>query len=147
LVPTDVKVKGSYLPTGRHSTSSASLNMVKHGVMTAATTSGTNGTDTLSTSVIVEDAGKGSGHDDDEVGWVVSTDEGWRVNQSNDRTYILGPADNQDPGGNIDKESGTIWPIDNMTAHHHTLLIVQSDLGDEEDDGSSMFRFVSDIYF
>ena len=33
--------------------------------MSATTTSGTKGTDTLSTSVIVEDAGEGSGHVDD----------------------------------------------------------------------------------
>jgi len=60
----------------------------------------------------------------------VSTGEGWGVDRSNGRSYILGPADNQDPGGNIDKESGTIWPINNKTAHHHILLIVQSDLDD-----------------
>ena len=62
------------------------------------------------------------------IGWMVSSGEGWRVDRSNGRSYILGPVVNQDPGGNIDKESGTIWPIDNTTAHHHTLLIVQSDL-------------------
>jgi len=73
---------------------------------------------------------------------MVSTSEGWGVNRSNGRGYILGSADNQDPGGNIDKKSGTIWPIDNTTAHHHILLIVQSDLGDEEDNGSSLSRFV-----
>ena len=77
---------------------------------------------------------------------MVSTGEGWGVNRSNGRGYILGSAVNQDPGGNIDKESGTIWPIDNTTAHHHTLLIVQSDLGDQEDNGSSLSRFVSDSY-
>jgi len=83
---------------------------------------------------------------------MVSTGEGWGVNRSNGRGYILGSAVNQDPGGNIDKKSGTIWPIDkksgmiwpidNMTAHHHTLLIVQSDLGDYEDNRSSLSRFV-----
>ena len=78
---------------------------------------------------------------------MVSTGEGWGVNRSNGRGYILGSADNQDPGGNIDKESGTIWPINNTTAHHHTLLIVQSDLGDEEDNGSSLSRLSCDIYF
>ena len=78
---------------------------------------------------------------------MVSTGEGWGVDRSNGRSYILGSAVNQDPGGNIDKESGTIWPIDNTTAHHHTFLIVQSDLDDYEDNGSSLSRFVSDIYF
>ena len=63
----------------------------------------------------------------------VSTGEGWGVNRSNGRSYILGPAVYQDPSGNIDKESGTIWPIDNTTAHHHTFLIVQSDLDDPRD--------------
>jgi len=61
---------------------------------------------------------------------MVSTSEGWGVDRSNGRSYILGPAVHQDLGGNIDKESGTIWPIDNTTAHHHILLIVQSDLDD-----------------
>jgi len=61
---------------------------------------------------------------------MVSSGEGWGADRANGRSYILGPAVNQDPGGNIDKESGTIWPIDNTTAHHHTLLIVQSDLDD-----------------
>jgi len=65
----------------------------------------------------------------------VSTGEGWGANRSNGRSYTLGPAVNQDPGGNIDKKSGTIWPIDNMTAHHHILLIVQSDLDDLRDSG------------
>jgi len=63
----------------------------------------------------------------------VNSDEGWGANRSNGRSYILRPAPNQDPGGNIDKESGTIWPIDNTTAHHHILLIVQSDLDDLRD--------------
>jgi len=40
--------------------------MVKHGTMTATTSSGTNGMDTLNTSLIVEDTGEGVGHDDDE---------------------------------------------------------------------------------
>ena len=62
LVSIYVKVEGSYLPADRRSTSSSALNIVKQGVMTATTTSGTKGTDTLSTSVIVEDAGEGSGH-------------------------------------------------------------------------------------
>ena len=35
---------------------------------------------------------------------MVSSDEGWGVDQSNGRSYILGPAVNQDPGGNIDKD-------------------------------------------
>jgi len=61
---------------------------------------------------------------------MVSTGEGWGVDRSNGRSYILGPAVNQDPGGNIDKKSGMIWPIDNTTAHHHTILIDQSDLDD-----------------
>jgi len=39
---------------------------------------------------------------------MVSTGEGWGVDRSNGRTYILGSADNQDPSGNIDKKSGTI---------------------------------------
>jgi len=34
----------------------------------------------------------------------VSTGEGWGVNRSNGRSYILGPVVNQDPGGNIDKD-------------------------------------------
>jgi len=46
--------------------SSSALNMVKHGVMTATTTSRTNGTGTFSTSLIVEDAGEDGGHGDDE---------------------------------------------------------------------------------
>jgi len=66
LVTTDVKVEGSYLLTGRRSTSSSALNMVKHGVMTATTTSHTKGTGTFSTSLIVEDAGEDGGHGDDE---------------------------------------------------------------------------------
>ena len=65
LVPADVEVERGYLPTGRQSTSSSALNIVKQGVMTATTTSGTKGTDTLSTSVIGEDAGEGSRHEDD----------------------------------------------------------------------------------
>jgi len=40
--------------------------MVKHGVMTATTTSRTNGTGTFNTSLIVEDAGEDGGHGDDE---------------------------------------------------------------------------------
>jgi len=59
---TNVKVKGSYLPTGCCTTSSSALNMVKHGTMTATTSSGMNGMDTLSTSLIVENAGEGGGH-------------------------------------------------------------------------------------
>ena len=47
---------------------------------------------------------------------MVSSGEGWGVDRSNGRSYILGPAVNQDPGENIDKESGTIWPIDNVRA-------------------------------
>ena len=35
---------------------------------------------------------------------MVSTGEGWGVDRSNGRSYILGPAVNQDPGGNIDKD-------------------------------------------
>jgi len=65
LVPTKIIVEGSYLPTGRRSTSSSALNMVKHGVMTATTTSRTNRTGTFSTSLIVEDTGEDSGHGDD----------------------------------------------------------------------------------
>jgi len=76
----------------------------------------------------------------DEDWLMVSSGEGWGVDRSNGRSYILGPAVNQDPGGNIDKKSGTIWPIDNTTAHHHILLIVQSDLDDVEDNGSSLSR-------
>ena len=131
---TDVEVKGSYLPTGLRTMSSLALNIVKHGMMTATTTSGTNGTGTLSTSLIGEDAGEVGRHEDD--GSVdVSSGEGWRANRSNGRSYILGPAVNQDPGGNINKESGTIWLIDNTMAHHHTFLIVQSDLNDLRDSG------------
>jgi len=66
LVSTDVEVEGSYLPSGSRSTSSSALNMVKHGMMTATTTSGTNGTRTLSTSLIGEDAGEVGRHVDDE---------------------------------------------------------------------------------
>jgi len=68
LVTADVKIEGSYLPTGSRSTSSVALNIVKQGVMTATTTSGMKGTDTLSTSVIVEDAGEGGRHVDDGSG-------------------------------------------------------------------------------
>jgi len=64
---------------------------------------------------------------------MVSSDKGWEDDRSNGRSYILGPVDNQDPSGNIDKKSGMIWPIDNTTAHHHILLIVQSDLDDPRD--------------
>jgi len=67
VVSADVEVKGSYLPADRRSTSSTSLNMVKHGTMTATTSSGTNGTGTLSTSLIVEDAGEGGGHEDERL--------------------------------------------------------------------------------
>ena len=35
---------------------------------------------------------------------MVSSGEGWGVDRSNGRSYILGPAVNQDPGGNIDKD-------------------------------------------
>jgi len=35
---------------------------------------------------------------------MVSSDEGWGVDRANGRSYILGPAVNQDPGGNIDKD-------------------------------------------
>jgi len=63
---TDVEVKGSYLPTGLRTTSSLALNIVKHGTMMATTSSGVNGTDTLSTSLIVEDAGEGGRHRGDE---------------------------------------------------------------------------------
>jgi len=63
---TDVKVEGSHLPTGSRTTNSLASNIVKHGTMTATTSSGTNGTDTFHTSLIVEDAGKGVGHGDDE---------------------------------------------------------------------------------
>jgi len=62
LISADVKIEGSYLPTGHRSTSSSALNMVKHGMMTATTTSSTNRTGTLSTSLIREDAGGDSGH-------------------------------------------------------------------------------------
>jgi len=114
--------------------------------MMARTTSGTKRTDTLNTGVVVKDAGEDIGHGDEGVD-EGSTSEDWGVNRSNGRSYILGPDTNQDPGGNIDKKSGTIWPIDNTMAHHHTFLIVQSDLGDYEDNGLSSSRFVSDIYF
>ena len=77
--------------------------MVKHGTMTATTTSGTNRTGTLSTSLIGEDASEDVGHSD-ERSMDVSTSEGWGVNRSNGRSYILGPAVNQDPSGNIDKD-------------------------------------------
>jgi len=62
LVPTDIEVERGYLPTGRQSTCSSRLYIVKYRVVTTTTSSGTKGTDTLSTSVIVEDAGEGSGH-------------------------------------------------------------------------------------
>jgi len=66
----DVKVEGSYLPTGSQTMSSSTLNIVKHGTMTATTSSGTNGTDTLHTSLIVKDAGKGVGHGEERLsGW------------------------------------------------------------------------------
>jgi len=35
---------------------------------------------------------------------MVSSSEGWGVDRTNGRSYILGPAVNQDPGGNIDKD-------------------------------------------
>jgi len=50
---------------GRRTTRSSALNMVKHGTMTATTTSGTNRTGTFSTSLIGEDAGEDGGHDDE----------------------------------------------------------------------------------
>ena len=50
---------------GSRSTSSLALNMVKHGVMTATTTNGTNGPGTFSTSLIGEDASEHSGHCDE----------------------------------------------------------------------------------
>ena len=34
----------------------------------------------------------------------VSSDEGWGVDRTNGRSYILGSVVNQDPGGNIDKD-------------------------------------------
>jgi len=66
VVSSDVEIERSYLASGRRSTRSSALNIVKHGTMTATTTSGTNGTGTLSTSLIGEDAGEGSRHVDDE---------------------------------------------------------------------------------
>ena len=72
MVSANVKIEGSYLPSGRRSMSSSALNMVKHGTMMATTTSGTNGTGTLSTSLITEDAGEGGRHvngDDERMGW------------------------------------------------------------------------------
>ena len=66
MVSSDVEIERSYLATGRRSTRSSALNIVKHGTMTATTTSGTNGTGTLSTSLIGEDTGEGGRHMDDE---------------------------------------------------------------------------------
>jgi len=83
----------------------------------------------------------------DEDWLMVSSGEGWGVDRTNGRSYILRSVVNQDPGGNIDKESGTIWPIDNTMAHHHTFLIVQSDLDDLKDNGSSLSRLSCVIYF
>jgi len=77
--------------------------MVKQGTMTATTTSSMNGTGTFSTSLIGEDARESGGHSSDGS-VMVSTGEGWGVDQSNGRGYILGPVVNQDPGGNIDKD-------------------------------------------
>ena len=51
---------------GSQTTCSSRLNIVKKRVVATTTTSGTKGTDALSTSVIVEDAGEGGGHADDE---------------------------------------------------------------------------------
>ena len=65
LVPADVKVERSYLSTGRQTTSSSRLNIVKYRVVTTTTSSGTKGTGTFSTRRIVEDAGEGSRHVDD----------------------------------------------------------------------------------
>jgi len=56
--------------------------------------------------------------------------------------YILGLDVNQDPGGNINKKSGMIWPIDNTTANHHIFLIIQLDLGDYKDNRLS-FSLIS----
>ena len=65
LVSADVKVERSYRPAGRQSTRSARLNIVKYRVVAATTSSGTKGTDTLHTSLIVEDAGECLRHVDD----------------------------------------------------------------------------------
>jgi len=77
--------------------------MVKHGTMTTSPPSGTDRTHALSTGLSGEDAGEDVGHDDERL-MDVSAGEGWGVNRSNGRSYILGPAVNQDPSGNIDKD-------------------------------------------
>ena len=66
LVPTKVEVKRSHRPAGRQTTSSSRLNTVKYRVVTATTSSRTKGTDTLHTSVIVEDASERGRHRKDE---------------------------------------------------------------------------------
>ena len=57
-------------------------------------------------SLIGEDTAEDSGHCEERSD-NVSTGEGWGVNRSNGRSYILGPEVNQDPGGKIDKDQ--IW--------------------------------------
>ena len=88
---------------GSSPTSSLTLVVVEYGMMVVMSMSRTKRTDALSTSVIVEDGSEHVGHDD-ERSVDVSTGEGWGVNRSNGRSYILGPVVNQDPGGNIDKD-------------------------------------------
>jgi len=104
-------------------------------MMATAPTSNAERVNGLVTSVVVEDAGEGGGHGDERK---VPVGVG-ELTEPMARGYILGLDVNQDPGGNIDKESGTIWHINNTMAHHHSVLIIQSDLGDYKDNGLSFF--------
>ena len=65
MVTADVKVKGSDLPTSLCTTSGLTLVVIKERTMTTATTSGTDGTHALSTSLTVEDGREGRRHDDE----------------------------------------------------------------------------------
>jgi len=47
-------------------TSSPTLVVIEHGTMMISSTSSTERTDALSTSVVVEDTGEGVGHDDED---------------------------------------------------------------------------------
>ena len=79
MVLADVKVEGSYLPTGLRTTSGTTLVVVEHRMMATGPTSSTDGASTLSTGLVVEDGSKDVGHDDEES-IDVSTGEGWGVN-------------------------------------------------------------------
>ena len=63
---TNVKVKGSHLLSCR-TTSRTALDVVQKRTMTIGPTSNPERVDSLVTSIVVEDAGEGGRHDDEEL--------------------------------------------------------------------------------